>query len=85
MNLPSERGIYGASRTAFRATLKRHECRAPVRWFIVPMRAFEIVATSMNLVAADVRRLILFWAKAVRASLRRLLRFMIPRRGSNLV
>ena len=29
----------------------------------------------MNLVAADVRRLILIWAKKVRASLRRLLRF----------
>jgi hypothetical protein len=33
---------------------------------------------SINCVSADVRRLILFGAKEVRASLRRLLRFMAP-------
>jgi len=37
MNLPSARGIYAASLIASRATLKRHECRAPSVRFMVAL------------------------------------------------
>jgi len=45
MNLPLACGIYAASLIASRATLKRHECRAPSVRFMVAMRDSDIVET----------------------------------------
>jgi len=69
------------SRPVPEACLQRAEAvlGSPITWFRVLLRAHDWRSElSMSLVAADVRRLILIWAKEVSASLRRLL----PFRGS---